>query len=395
MKYNTKFYFEPYIHINCQKEKVLLYNSYTNDIFTSINKDLITVLRKIEENKSAIIPISKSIIKSINQLRERFFGDYLIDDNKVAPLIIPGDLIKIVKNKEFILNPEQRSTGDIIAHNLFSLDIYLDNKREKNSKKNQCLLFNRKSELMIKDEIEDLCKSLNSYENFSTLNFHISEITNFEFLLSILPFVCKTYEINLHLGAKAIRGIDIIELNNFSNIYLYLQSKEVPLIQNLDSILSNKNSILRIFIENTQEIDTISKLSLPTRKIEFTPYFNGYNNDFFEKNVYTCIESLMEEKTTMLTIHKNSILNKNDFGNLVICSNGDTYSNLFCKSLGNLKTKNFNLILYEVYNSDNSSWFHTRNDVAECKKCIYNVLCPPISCFERLFKKNNLCSNLN
>jgi pseudo-rSAM protein len=392
MKYNQDFYIEPYVHINCQKGQALLYNTYTNDLFISNNKELIDRLNKFKEHKNAIFPVSESIYDLVNQLRERFFGDFLICSKDEIPLIIPGDLFKVVKNKDFIVNPEQRSTGNVMSHNLFCLDIYLNNSKDETDEiNNQCLLLNNISELLIKEKIQILFKTLDAYKNLETINFFISEVENLEFLLSILLYVKDKYEINLTIRPQIINDIDSKHLNLFSNIYLLIQAQEVDIIKSLNRLVDIENLVIRILVETELDINMLDNQNIDSFELELIPYYNRNNISFFEQFVYINNESLFEEKINKQIIIKNSILNESDFGRLIITSNGLVYTNLFCNPLGDLQKEDFNLILQMVYNSTNSSWFSIRKEVPVCMDCIFNALCPPIANFERLFKKNNLC----
>lgn len=51
--------------------------------------------------------------------------------------------------------------------------------------------------------------------------------------------------------------------------------------------------------------------------------------------------------------------------------------------------------MYEVVEKEvqnKNGWFSTRKLVTPCNKCIFNILCSPISEYEYSLKQNNLCN---
>ncbi len=390
--YNQRFYIEPYVHINCQKEKAILYNTYTNDLVITENIELINTLSKSLKSINAVFLVTENIYNELEGLKKRFFGDFITCDNKDVPVIITGDFIKVVKDKEFILNPEKRITGNVMSHNLFCLDIYLDNAKDtSNNINNQCLILNSRSELSIKENLKDLFGNLDAYKNLETINFFLSDAENLKFAYSLIAGLNVKYSINLNIRPAVLNKLNTVNLEILEDVKLHLLVNEVKQFNGIKISIGNKQLGLQIFVKEEQDIDYLDNYDLDHNDIELAVLYNGENESFFKKIVYTREEDLFEDKIAMQTIHKNSLLNENDFGRLIITADGLIYTNLFCNPLGDLKTENFNKILRKSYDSNYSSWFNVRSEASECKKCVYNSLCPPIGNIERLFKKNNLC----
>lgn len=83
-------------------------------------------------------------------------------------------------------------------------------------------------------------------------------------------------------------------------------------------------------------------------------------------------------------------MNTNFFGNLYVFSDSKVYANPNAKCLGNIKE---DLLLDLIHKEliENSAWRKTRNE-KPCSDCIYQYLCPPISNYELVIGKSNLCN---
>jgi len=125
-------------------------------------------------------------------------------------------------------------------------------------------------------------------------------------------------------------------------------------------------------------------------KTELKPYYTGENIEFFKENVFTEKEDIKEERLDFKEINGRRALNFNDFGRLTVFENGSVYANLNNKKLGNIKRDSLYEIIYREMDSG-ESWLKTRDKVEPCKNCLYKYLCPPISNYEYVIGKFNLC----
>lgn len=89
---------------------------------------------------------------------------------------------------------------------------------------------------------------------------------------------------------------------------------------------------------------------------------------------------------------RNKEINAVDFGRIVIFNDGQYCTNNLLPSLGNVKNDDIRQMLINCISSENSTWFLTRNNLPKCKDCIYNQLCPPVSNYEHVIEKFNLCN---
>ena len=126
----------------------------------------------------------------------------------------------------------------------------------------------------------------------------------------------------------------------------------------------------------------------------FSPFFNGDNLKFFKENVFLDKADVFDNKPELKDIYANQIINKQQFGRLTILNNESMYANVNEKKLGILgKDSIYDVIYSEIKSVTN--WRKVRKNIEPCKNCIYECLCPPVSNYEFVIGKNNLCNIWN
>jgi len=163
--------------------------------------------------------------------------------------------------------------------------------------------------------------------------------------------------------------------------------------------LENKNYRPVFIIENDFDFGKSEEI---IRNINLSsyiqvPFFNGRNLTFFKRNVFINKSDIFNENQSIieLLIKKNS--NPFYFGKLILNCDKKLYSNFFTESLGSLNDflDNKEVIINKLIDNKNSNWNKNKFKVAPCNKCIYNFLCTPLSNYEKVIGKNNLCSIIN
>ncbi len=80
----------------------------------------------------------------------------------------------------------------------------------------------------------------------------------------------------------------------------------------------------------------------------------------------------------------------NDYGKLTIMADGKIYANLNDPVLGNASKNSLEeVVLKEI--KQGKSWKRLRTRVMPCRHCVFQHVCPPISNYELVLKKYNLC----
>ncbi len=219
-------------------------------------------------------------------------------------------------------------------------------------------------------------------------------------LLEPLPAVKNYFQHYLNLDALQhktpffqLARNSISNLKNCLNILVHF-----PLQKNIFQKWAEQSHRLDIkkryhfIVQSDDQFDTVEDLinRYPFEDFLVSPYFNGQNMSFFQTNVFTDRESLLEESHTMKDIFSRAAINRFYFKNLSLLSNKGIYANLNGPQLGILgKNKIFDVIHKELNNG--KSWTRVRRHVMPCKSCVFTDLCPPITNYEFATKMYDLC----
>ena len=146
-------------------------------------------------------------------------------------------------------------------------------------------------------------------------------------------------------------------------------------------------------IKSEKDIDRTEALisEFNVADYRFIPYFNGNNMDFFQKNIFINRESILESQPEMHDILASTVLNTSDFKKLIILSDRSIHANLNNTKIGTLGEDHIMDLVYKELHGG-KSWTKVRKNVAPCKSCAYNALCPPISNYEYVIGQYNLCN---
>ncbi len=93
----------------------------------------------------------------------------------------------------------------------------------------------------------------------------------------------------------------------------------------------------------------------------------------------------------LITNKLKSYINPLTFGNFVIKNNGEIYADINGEVIGDIKNSGLNSLLKKSLLS-NKNWLNVRNNFKPCKSCLFNAICPPISGYEHVIGKPNLCT---
>ncbi|MCP4152978.1 MAG: hypothetical protein GY757_34920 [bacterium] len=188
---------------------------------------------------------------------------------------------------------------------------------------------------------------------------------------------------------------------------------------NFNAVLHNKNSVSEIhtFFKNTfDKVPAIGELSTsgitPSKKEEYLQTYTNVNQSLFAAEDYNTIVANMfinlpniqsvgifaynktmirETRPEREELLAKQVINPNYFGKIVVSSKGDIYANVNPPPIGKLgKETLYNVVYKELYSG--RSWRRLRTQVKPCRNCIYEGLCPPLSNYETVLKRNNMCT---
>jgi len=122
------------------------------------------------------------------------------------------------------------------------------------------------------------------------------------------------------------------------------------------------------------------------------PFWDGKNSYFLHSVLEMDVDDIFSRPITRREIFRNQKLNSNLFGHLYVLPNGNVFSNLADKPIGDFRTDIISKIIHTELEAG-TVWRKTRDDVS-CNSCIYKFLCPPPSEYEISMKNYHLC-NIN
>lgn len=412
------FWIEPYVHIFLKNKSVLLYDTLSGKKLEYSNRpEIIALVKKLLIKKNlSIVKLREDEIKRppvdlfIKDTRENFMGD-LIDISlsgrkpvQFVPAVHVQSDVKKTKKEFFI-------TGKNILTFLFEIDLYINDRcgfdaaevhRLHALELHKQFLFpvfsvngaQRELELSVVEKLLEQIRVSGIYKiNISGGNiFTHSQFDRFLDLFNRFPAV-KTYHIyykNLLSGSSAVESI----ADEYSdiNIFLVFPLDEDKSERAIRLVKNREDATFTFAIADEKDIevcrDMIARFEL--QKVNLKPYYNGKNLDFFKEIVFIDKDTILSANPSQKDIFSREVANKNFFGKLTVMSNGDIYSSANEPCVGNIKKDSiYDVMFNELYKR--KTWFRVRPNVMPCKKCLYNLLCPPISNYEIILRRNNLC----
>jgi len=394
----------PYVFTEIRDKHVLYYNSLNGEkIITSDNKIIKTFSRR--ENNYNIIKIEENLlhldwVKSfIDEVEQKKIG-IIVSYDKVAPIQF-APVISI--QNEYGQKKVSKDNSYNSFLNLRELTIVLNAKYsyedlKQNRKGNSNLLLESETYSVDYQLINNFIDPLYLSESVHRINlngYNILEYKHFDDLIAMLYKFFNRTQICFNFNTLDVLNdlnklIALMELPKSKFIFNLRDENHKSHMNTINRYLSGKNIEFNCYIENIDEAEKYNDLQIENRKINYIPSYNGSNLDFFEENVFLNKNDVLSFKPTQNEVFKNMNINSKYFGKLIINAIGDVYANMLQDSLGNISTNSIQEILDAEFQNGNS-WFLTRSKVSPCNKCIFNILCPPISSYEFELKRYNLC----
>lgn len=231
------------------------------------------------------------------------------------------------------------------------------------------------NKIIILGYTSDLIKYKSLWQKLDSFNIPI--IFNFELNKNTPSFINSVED----SGISNIKFDLIIhsnyDINNLNELRFYLQSKS--LICEWEFKVLKYDDLLIV-----QEL----RKKIANEIINIKPFYNGDNIHFFEKYIYLKEDDFQNINVTKKKIFAHQVLNTDDFGKLIINSDGYVHTNIYLPPIGTVEDDIRELLYHEMYNG--KSWLKIR-DMEPCCNCVYQWLCPSPSAYEILIGKPNLC----
>lgn len=408
-KNNYWFSLKSHIYVEFMDENILIYDTQIGTQINSNDKNLISLVHELYEPKElGVIEISKEKIDClklqpvINNLINLGMAELqIVNESKLKPIcLIPilnlqHDIDKIkdkVKDDVYKTSVLNKNTLDY----LFEINLNLNNECEINCKhcKDNYKQFNHctvskveKGELPLAS-IEDIFEQI-KYAPICSINLlggNIYKYSNLDKLKNILlPLQDK---VHFFVYYKNYIQDDFIDTLNLE-LLIDFPSDNFKINQILNKTKTNWK--IHFIIKDEMEYEMVDVLIYKFNLNKYTihPLYTVDNLPFFKKYVYLEEEDIFSNVLSMREIFRNQKVNKNFFGKLFVDTDGNVRANMNNKVIGNIEQETIKNIVYKELMS-NSAWRKIR-DIEPCNSCLNKNICPPISNYELILGKYNLC----
>lgn len=404
---NYWFYLEPYVYANVKGSKILLYNTLDHACIIKDNEYLASIIKSvlIPDNCGVIsLNLSKNhsneLYSFINEIRDKFMGDIIPINLSSKKPVQPLPIAHIRQEMKKMKGGDNELQGVDVLKYLFEISIFLNNSCEHGCE--YCLLYHKQFPFCTKYSNSD-----NSF-SFNNLVLIVSYITKYNFDRQInlfggdytwlidnedkvrdilYPIIDKCKVFCYQKSLNTILSCGIFSKEQIVLLVDYPVHKDIHKYIIEDSI---KN--INIIVRNKMEFsffETELRIYGNSINVTYFPFYNKANSIFFQEHVFLNENDILKNVVNMKNIHQNMTLNMYFFGKLIITANGDIYTNINDNVIGDI-SNNLLDVVYNALTVKNSSWMKIRNR-GKCKGCLFQYLCPPISNYESIFNRYNLC----
>jgi pseudo-rSAM protein len=415
MKKSYWFYIEPYVHLAVNGSAALVYNCLNGKLTEYDNPVVVNLVKRLKSKKNLLVvrlsadqladPHISAFVKEI----KAFYSGDLIDSSysKGKPLQLMPQ-VKIQKDAAKSLKVGEKTIGEGIMEYLKEITLYINNSCQQNcyfcrDAYKQFLVCSKsggshKQEL----EIEKVKQFLKEAEGSSLFRINISggnvfTYSKFAELVRVLNNMPKVKTYNVYYLNLPHRETELKSLNNelsYVNIFVDFPVSEQELEKAVSMCAeSGLNCEFNFVLQKEEDIDAAQEISsrLKIDNVVFKPFYNQENYDFFKNNVFVNKEELLQAKPGLKDIYARTKVNPLHFGRITVLSNGAIQANVNTGKIGELgRDSLYDVVLKEMY--EGCSWINPRVKVSPCKSCNYSLLCSPISNYEYVLKRNDLCN---
>ncbi len=405
MKNKYWFFLASHIFVSDKKDRLLLYDTQLGKRLFVVESEPIQLVRRIYEDENlGSVELSErdfsvAVIRDfINDVVASGMGQ-LVDAQQqpIKPVVLLPILslnfdVERFKDKE---NADAILSKNISKY-LLDINIILNGSCQQECihcgdycKQFFCCCKNEHTQSLPKGFLTDLLRQI-SYFPVQTINLTGGNIYQYEDLGIFETLNDNGKKIfNFYVHYQNYQENSVVDRQNIHLMINY--PVNMGKLKEVHLLTQEKKTKYHLIIENEEQYNelelALSKIGI--EDFEVHPFYNGDNLCFFEESVFLSEEDILANPISMREIFRNQKLNANSFGSLYILPDGDIKANLNSAVIGNLKQDRIvDVINYEMM--QNTAWRRVRSD-EPCLNCVYQYLCPPISNYERVLNRPNLC----
>jgi pseudo-rSAM protein len=395
---------ENWVYAAIRPEQLMLYNTRTGQYMISEEQQHLAIVAKMHERQNLGVILfeaawadNASVLQFIDEAVEKnIFSLEDFQEGQLKPIrLMP--VLNIQKDVERLKGESDRSIGETSLHYLTEMSLYvnescsLDCKHCGQSQKQfMCCGKNKDTSALDASILTKIATQI-KYAPILKLNIMGGDIFSYPLLDKIMELFDDKKE-QIHFWSH-YKNFDNQHNDGNWNIIVDFPVDEQILLR---CVATNTKETAQyhyhFIVQSEDEVNLVEKMAnnFDIQNFEMHPYYNGANIDFFKVGVFLNEEDILGNTVSQRRIFCNQALNSNFFGGLTVLSNGDVAANLNTPILGNIATTSLlELITKEL--KQNTAWRKTKNE-QPCNECLFQYLCPPISNYEMIFKRQNLCT---
>lgn len=411
-------FLHPYVHASVKKDRAILYNTLNNKLLEYENgSPVFGLIKRLNSDSNLYVikikadEISTSIREFINRLRNLYFGDMIDSAFSTRKPIQLKPILNLQRVLDYLTVENEKTkilVHDDILDYLSIITLYINNDCKQTCSicqdaYKQFLCCHKREDHKRQLTVKDVITLVNQVKNSKLYKLNI--IGGNLFAYPMLDRLAK------HLNRiQAIKEyyFHYLNIEDHSTFFKLLQdgNNRLNVIGHFPgetAIFDNKMGILmqtqiarkinfQFVIQGEKDIETaetlVSKFQID--KFQLVPYFNRNNMDFFRDYVFLNRESILGGQPDMNDILVRPVLNTSNFKKLIVLSDKSIYANVNNPKTGTLGNDHILEIIYKELHSG-KSWTKVRKNIKPCKSCAFNALCPPISNYEYVIGRYNLC----
>lgn len=404
------FYLEPYTFAFVGEKQTVIYNTLNSAYIPSNRNERVDNIIQLLllQGSGYCTEITEEDVQDevffdfLQQIRNSFSGDIVPQEkNKPKPFIFKP-ILRLIDNFHHIRKQGHADFSLNILRYLKEISLYISSDCNQECRGCSdyykqalfCTKQNNHENISLKIIIEILDKIEKTGINL--VNITGGNIFDYKYFISLTSILTSyKFKTRFYIHYKNINDIRKIPLSEvfFFMVLVNFESFDKQILERSINLLKEYNVEYLFFIESESDYAITEEIikENPQLKINIKPFYNNNNFEFFQQNVFTDWDDIINSNTDKQTIFRRETLNENFFGQLIIGVNGDVYSNINFPPIGNIfKGDTLNKIVFEEINTG-KSWFKIRNE-GICKGCCNKLLCPSPSNYEIVLNRENLCN---
>ncbi len=413
-------YIHPYVYISAKKDHAILYNTLNGKLLEYKEEpEILRLINRLKTDRNLYVVklssrhITPGIGDFIRQIRQAYVGD-IVDTalSSTRPVQFKPilSLQRILEGATSTEKHNKRLAKDEIFEYLNTISIYLNDACDRDcrlcSRAYKQFLFchkNKKGKNEVPfGEIKKLLEQTAS-SNLAVLNILGGNILKYSRLGELIKLlnslsIRKEYFIHyLNMTAQPDLRDFFTHPHTRLNVLVHFPVEPEIFAAAVKVIDTHRmEKMFHLVIQEEADMEAAEELISTYRleHIRYNPYFNGKNIGFFEQHVFLTRESIQESRPSLKEILTRTSINPIYFKKIYVLGNGSIHANINGPKIGELgRSYIFDLLDREL--NRGRSWTKIRKHVAPCKHCVFHALCPPISNYEYVLGRYNLCHETN